>query len=202
MIVRAVLWDADGVLQQGPRSWHDALAPAIGGDRVAAFGDAVWQRLEPALAGEIDMAAHVGEVIDAQGLGDAREAILAVWRRIEPLPESRDLVAAVRASGVPCYLATNQDTLRASGMRTLLGYDELLDGSYYSCDVGVAKPAAGFFTAIADDLGLEPAQLLFLDDQPENVEGAREVGLAAELWHHSSGLAVLTALLAGHGVSV
>jgi putative hydrolase of the HAD superfamily len=200
--VRAVLWDADGVLQQGPGSWEDALGSVIGSDAVAPFGEAVWQLLEPALTGEIDMAAHVGQVIDAQGLGDSREAILEVWQRIEPLPESRDVVSAVRAGGVGCYLATNQDTLRAAHMRRRLAYDVLLDGSYYSCDLGTAKPLAGFFTAIADDLGLRPSQLLFVDDLPENVAGARAVGLAAELWHHRSGIDALTTRLAAHGIEV
>ena len=90
----------------------------------------------------LDMAAHVEEVIAARGLADRRSQILDFWGRIEPLPQTRDLVTAVRAAGVPCYLATNQDNLRASYMRRLLGYDELLDGTYYSCEVGAAKPEA------------------------------------------------------------
>ncbi len=38
-----------------------------------------------------------------------------------------------------------------------------------------------------DGLGIQPEEGLFLDDRPENVEGARAVGLQAELfvsWEH------------------
>ncbi len=193
--VRAVLWDADGVLQAGPSSWADAFGDALG-ERVEV-AEEFFAVLDEALAGRVDMAAHVGEVLERHGLTDRRERTLGVWGRIEPLTPTRDLVAALR---VPSYLATNQDTLRATCMRRQLGYDELLAGAYYSCDLGVAKPEAAYFEAILADLGLPAAEVLFIDDTAANVDGARAVGLRAEVWHHDEGLPALSALLAGHGL--
>lgn len=199
--VRAVLWDADGVLQQGVPSWPGVYGELLG-DQVDAFGAAVWGRLEDALAGRFDMAEHVNEVIGDLHLTDRRDAILDVWGMIDPLVQSREVVRSVRGNGTSCYLATNQDTLRASHMRSLMEYDDLLDGSYYSCELGVAKPAAEFFFAVAEDLGMRQSELLFVDDQPENVAGARAVGLRSERWHHTDGIDALTAHLAAHGIHV
>jgi len=139
-------------------------------------------------------------VIAEQGLSDQRAAILDFWGRIEPLPQTRELVTAVRAAGVPCYLATNQDNLRASYMRRLLGYDELLDGAYYSCEVGAAKPEVAYFLHIADDLGVAPRELVFVDDAPVNVDAAAEIGVAAVLWDHEQGIDVLRERLTALGV--
>lgn len=85
-------------------------------------------------------------------------------------------------------------------MRKATPYEEILDGSYYSCDIGVAKPAAAFFEHIVTDFGLAPAQVLFLDDQPENVAGARSAGLNAEQWTHDDGVARLRDILDAHGI--
>ena len=199
MAPRAALWDADGVLQHGVPSWPGVFADVVGND-VDTFAAAVWADLDAALAGDLDMAAHVEQVIAEQGLSDQRSAILDFWGRIEPLPQTRELVTEVRAAGVPCYLATNQDNLRASYMRRLLGYDELLDGTYYSCEVGAAKPAAPYFLHIADDLGVAPRELVFVDDSPVNVEAAAELGVAAVLWDHEQGVDVLRERLTALGV--
>lgn len=193
--VRAVLWDADGVLQAGPASWADAFGEALGKRVVVA--EEFFSILDDALAGRVDMETHVTEVLDRHGLTDRREQTLEVWGRIDPLAEVRDLVAELP---VPSYLATNQDNLRAACMRRQLGYDELLAGAYYSCDLGLAKPDAAYFEAVLADLDLPAADVLFVDDSPANVDAARDVGLRAEVWHHEQGVDSLRSLLAGHGL--
>ncbi len=194
-MIRAVLWDADGVLQTGPMSWDAAFGEALG--ERAEVAHEFFALLDDALAGRVDMEAHVREVLARHDLDHAREDTLAVWGRIEPLAEIRDLVAELP---VPSYLATNQDNLRAACMRRQMGYDALLAGAYYSCDLGVAKPRAAYFEAILDDLGLAAEEVLFVDDTAGNVEAAREIGLRAEVWHHEQGVPQLRALLAAHGL--
>jgi putative hydrolase of the HAD superfamily len=198
-VPKAVLWDADGVLQQGFPAWPGVFADLVG-DRADEFGGLVWDDLELALAGGLDMGAHVDAVIEDLGLTDRRDAIRDIWGMIDPLPASRELVAAVRAAGTPCYLATNQDSLRASYMRGRLGYDEVLDGSYYSCEVGAAKPDARYFLHIADHLALAPRELVFVDDLAANTEAAAELGIAAVLWHHDQGVDELRDRLTALGV--
>ena len=195
---KAVLWDADGVLQRGIASWDERFSDAVDG-KVEAFEAVVWGELELALTGQLDMVAHVHQAIEDLGITD-RDAVFGLWRLLDPVPESRDLVTSLRSSGVPCYLATNQDNLRASTMRELMGYDDLLDGSYYSCEVGAAKPDAAYFLHIADDLGVVPRELVFVDDAPVNVDAAAELGVAAVLWQYDEGIDVLRERLGAVGV--
>lgn len=85
-------------------------------------------------------------------------------------------------------------------MRTNTPYSETLDGAYFSCDIGAAKPSAAFFEHIVTDLALAPGHLLFLDDQPKNVVGARSAGLNAEQWTHDDGATRLRDILNAHGI--
>lgn len=185
--VRAVLWDADGVLQDTPPGTWD-LAVTV----VSEFPDA--------LTGAAIDEAGIRAVAAAQGLGDRIDDVLSVWRTFDVLQPTVEVVARVRSAGIPCYLATNQDAYRASCMQELAPYGEVLDGTYYSCDLRAAKPSTAFFAHIAADLGVAPEHLLFIDDQPANVEGARSAGLSAERWKHSDGVERLRALLDEHGI--
>ena len=44
------------------------------------------------------------------------------------------------------------------------------------------KPEAEIYHDAIAGLGVEPDEALFLDDRPENVEGARAVGIHAEIF--------------------
>jgi putative hydrolase of the HAD superfamily len=52
---------------------------------------------------------------------------------------------------------------------------------FNSFDLGKGKRDPSIFEDVAEALGLEPEQVLFIDDLPDNVERARERGLKAWL---------------------
>ena len=143
---------------------------------------------------------RIRAVADAMGLAGRVDDVLSVWWTFDVVQPVLEIVARVRVAGVSCYLATNQDAYRAACMRDRAPYDEILDGAYYSCEIGSAKPSAVFFEHIASDLGLAPGQLLFIDDQPANVSGARSAGLNAECWTHGDGSERLRKLLDAYGL--
>jgi putative hydrolase of the HAD superfamily len=79
-----------------------------------------------------------------------------------------------------------------------LGYGQLLDGAFYSYELGVAKPDPAYFTTILDRLDVPGGQVLFVDDRLDNVESARSIGLRAEVWSYVDGLDVLRGHLKQH----
>ncbi len=62
------------------------------------------------------------------------------------------------------------------------GLDRYVDGFFASCSLGVAKPDPRAFQMALKGLGLAPEETLYLDDDPENVEAARRLGLRAEVY--------------------
>ena len=182
-----MLWDADGVLQSTrPGTWD--LAVRV----VEQFPDALTGA--PLDEGRIRAAAA------GLGLGDRAEEILAVWSTFDLLAPTFEVVAATRSAGIPCHLASNQDAHRARAMRAQEPYTAAFARLYFSCDIGVAKPSRAFFDHVVADLGVGPGELLFLDDQPANVTGARAAGLVAEQWSHEDGIGRLRTILVDHGV--
>jgi putative hydrolase of the HAD superfamily len=195
--VRHVLLDADGVMQDLPGGWRAALDPFLGA-RSEEFVAALADDEQACLLGEPFLPV-LGALLERFGVtAPAAEVHAAVWERIEVAPDSVAVVRELRADGLGVHLATNQNPERAAYMRRSLGYGELFDGTFYSCEVGAAKPEPAYFAAALATLGAAPDEVLFVDDSARNVEGARSAGLRAELWHLDRGHDVLRGLLAAH----
>jgi len=202
--VEAVLWDADGVLQHLPDGWEASMRPVVGHlvDDVESFLAEAFAAERPALTGEARWIEVLPELLDKWGLADSFDDAMRVWLTIEPVTETRELVESLRAAGVGCYLATNQDEHRGRHMHTTLGYGDLLDDCFYSYELGVAKPDPAYFTTVLERLGLPAGGVLFVDDNDVNVASARSVGLRAECWHVRDGVAALVDHLRRHGLPV
>ena len=198
--VTAVLWDADGVLQQVPSSWFELLGGVLGHEESLALLDLLLPQMDQAIRGFVAMTDRLPAALDQRGLSRHAEEVSEVWGTIDPLEPARELVRELRAAGFGCHLATNQDDLRTSYMRARMGYDELLDRCFYSCEIGAAKPDEEFFRRVAEELGVELGELLFVDDTLENVHAAQAYGLPAVFWHHRDGVEALRDRLAEHGV--
>jgi putative hydrolase of the HAD superfamily len=64
------------------------------------------------------------------------------------------------------------------------GFEDLTDDLVYSHEVGLLKPDPRIFELAATRLGVQPEEIVFLDDQPGHVEAARAAGWQAV--HHVS----------------
>jgi putative hydrolase of the HAD superfamily len=202
-MIRAILFDADGVVQRPPAQERRAWQELIGAGRdVDEFVAAVFEVEHAALEGGSDFVAGLSRLlVEWHCHGTLKEA-LAAWTMIEPDAGVTGIVQVLRRSGLTCCLTTNQESHRASYMSVQLGYRDLFDREFYSCRMGIAKPAPAYFRTIVDELDVSPASVLFLDDHEANVSSARKAGLnAVQFLLHSDSLN-LTRTLADFGVHV
>lgn len=86
------------------------------------------------------------------------------------------------ASALPCFCYTNtnpthQTEWQANYSDALLPFRKV----YVSSDIGRRKPDASSFNWVANDMGYDPTEIQFIDDSPENVAGARRVGMSSIL---------------------
>ena len=58
-------------------------------------------------------------------------------------------------------------------------FEDAFDAMIISAEVGVMKPDARIFQIALEKLGVSPSESVFLDDFPENVVGARAIGMQA-----------------------
>ena len=87
------------------------------------------------------------------------------------------VVRDLRAAGVRTGLLSN--SWGFSYDRTLL--DELFDPIVISGEVGMRKPEKRIFDLAVDRLGLQPSDVVFVDDAEPNLVGARAAGLRTVL---------------------
>ena len=78
------------------------------------------------------------------------------------------------------------------------GFTSMVELAIYSHEEGIHKPDPRIFAIAAERLGVPPAEIVFLDDLPANVDAARACGLQAVLFTSTpQAIADIEALLQG-----
>ena len=173
--VRALILDADGVVQHPSLQWLAGWLPL---GRPGLF-PALSRVEKRTLAGGIEFEPLIAQVLAERRLDLTVDEVLAHWCRIDVDERMLALVDRVRAAGVLTAMGTNQNPARGRYMLDNLPYAEHFDALFHSWQIGYAKPDPAFFTHIVETLGVEPGEAVFVDDMVENVRGAREAGLQA-----------------------
>jgi putative hydrolase of the HAD superfamily len=141
--------------------------------------------------GEVTSEAFAGEFCGLLGAEVPYETFAAAWADIFRLNEPvAALARGLKDRGYPLVLGSNTNELHATHFRrqfaaALAPFDALV----LSYEVGHIKPSAAFYHACARAAGTPPADCVFIDDLPENVEGARSAGLKGVLYRDVSSLA-------------
>jgi putative hydrolase of the HAD superfamily len=119
------------------------------------------------------------------------------WDR-GPLPGALELLDLLKPRFLVACLSNNNDLhWRRLCENTTL--PAKFDRCYLSHEIGHMKPDRAAFDHVVRDLGVAPGRILFLDDNPECVEGARAAGLAA---CRACGVEGVRGALASFGVTV
>lgn len=98
--------------------------------------------------------------------------------------EDADLVAFVRTLQ-PHYklgLLSNAYPGTREWMQEYHTFLDLFEISFFSAEAGMRKPEPEFFHLILDAMQVEPKKTLFVDDFPENIAGAQQLGMQT-LWY-------------------
>jgi putative hydrolase of the HAD superfamily len=198
-----VLFDADGVVQTFEEGWLTQTATLSGSPEGSEdFVRELFAAEQPCLRGDGDFPAVIAQLLARWSSRHTVDEVLGMFRRIEPFPETLDLVGRLRASGIACHLASNQEPQRSTYMSRDLGYSELFDAEHYSWDIGAMKPEADYYERVGARIPHATSSLLFIDDRPENVTAARAAGWRAERYYYREGLDALKDLLARNGLQV
>jgi 2-haloacid dehalogenase len=88
-----------------------------------------------------------------------------------------EILAEVKAAGLPCYALSNMEPDAFRVRRTRFPFMDWFDGHVISGLEGVAKPDPRIFEILLRRHGLRPERTVFIDDQARNIAAARELGL-------------------------
>ncbi len=93
------------------------------------------------------------------------------------------LIQKLRARGIRCFVATNQEKYRAQYLRETMGLANWFDGFFASADLGYKKPKIEFYRELTKRAGItDLANTWFFDDTEANIVTAKEFGIQAHLY--------------------
>ena len=95
------------------------------------------------------------------------------------IPGTVDLLAELRAAGVPLFALTNWSAETFVHARERFEFLGWFDGVVVSGEERLVKPDPRLFRRPLDRFALAPEATLFVDDSPANVTAARRLGMDA-----------------------
>jgi putative hydrolase of the HAD superfamily len=198
----AVVFDLFGVIASGlsPIGRAEILAAAgLPTDRTEKFWGAYWE-LRPAydrgrLSGP-DYWSSVADAVDAT-FSRARIAELIAadcgsWRAVDP--RMLDLLGTLARSGLTLGLLSNIPPDIADEFLKRHAWLDRFAVLGLSCRIGLVKPEPAAFEWCIRALGIEPAEILFVDDREENVRAAQACGMQVHLFTDAATFAQYIAL--------
>ena len=182
MPIRAVVFDIGGVLEVTPRTrWREGWAARFG-LTPAAFEQRTGAIFEPGATGAASLQEIERRTAAEFGLSEADLASLMddVWA--EYLGTLNRELAAYFAGLRPRYrtgILSNSFVGAREREQALYGFEDMCDTIVYSHEVGWRKPDPRVYHAVCDRLETPAGDTVLVDDVPENVAGARAVGMQA-----------------------
>jgi 2-haloacid dehalogenase len=177
---RAVVFDVGAVLiDWNPRYLYRQLF-----DDEAAMERFLARVCTPEWNARLDAGRPFAEAVEELAAQHPRQAdLIRAYRDrwVEMLGgEIEGTVAIVRelhAAGVPVYALSNWSAETYPLTRPLYPFIDELDGILISGQVGVAKPDPAIYRRFLERFGLDPGDMVFVDDSAANVATARSLGI-------------------------
>jgi putative hydrolase of the HAD superfamily len=188
MAGKVLMMDVDGVLVSGrPSDGRHLFAElqadlGLSPDRLRqTFFTPFWEAI---VTGREGLTERLTPVLAEIAPKVSAERLIAYWFENDSRVDQAVLSAVkhYRDRGLPVFLATNQEHLRADYLMRQVGLGAHVDGIIYSAALGHRKPSAEFFERAAAIAAAAPEDIVLVDDTLANVEAARQAGWHAVHW--------------------
>lgn len=185
-MIKAIIFDADGmVIKKGPRFSDylekDSVIPVV------ITKDFFENEFQDCLVGKADLKEELSKYIEKWGwtrtVNDLLDYWFSVGKNVDP--DMISTIEKLRSEGILCYLATNQEKYRTEYfIRSEMDFGNVFDNVFSSAYIGFKKPQTEFFNHIMNSLpeGTERNEVMFWDDDEDNVKEAEQFGFQANLY--------------------
>lgn len=187
-MIEAVLFDVDGVLLS-TGSFGSQLMQESGLTRAEV--DAFWRGpFVQCTLGNSDLREEFQSFLGGSNYPGTVDDCLQSWFTSDSSwdEDALEVVKALGARGMPCHVASNQESHRATFLEDTLRASNSFVSFFFSCRLNARKPNLEFYEQVTRILCVHPSAILFVDDQSANVEAARKAGWNAELYESGDNL--------------
>jgi putative hydrolase of the HAD superfamily len=181
--VRWLLCDYGEVLTLPQPAADMALLEGAAGRSDGAFWDAYWQHRPAYDRATVTVDAYWAGVLGEPVERAAIEALIALdvasWLHLNP--PAVEAVGRARQRGLRLALLSNAPHEVADAVDAA-EFAAMFEQRIFSCRLGLVKPEPAIYAGALELLGADPADVIFVDDRPANVEAARALGIRAHLF--------------------
>ena len=200
-MIKAVVFDVDGVILKY-NLFSDRYCKRFNLSRevLAPF---FRNEFRKSVIGEVDIKKLLKKYIDEWKWNRSIDELMAYGlSEDEGNEEMIQLIKQLNQKGVKTYIGSNQERHRAEHIQLQLGMRKFFAATFFSHAFGVKKPDREFFLRIFKEIkknikNLKKDQVLFVDDQEENVISARVLGFKIHHYRDLSRLKKQIAHLTG-----
>lgn len=191
-MIKAVVFDMDGVLCRYRRERRLALLASWSGRSADAIQAAIWRSGYEDAAERGDLSADDYLKGFGERMGYALSAAQWVEARRVAIEPDWTVLSLARQLGAsrPVGMFTNNPLLLKRHFAEVFPAAADIFGAraVFSAELGRSKPEPEAFRRLAAHLAMAPEDVLYFDDDAAYVEGAREAGLAAHLVGGAAGV--------------
>ena len=175
-----VIFDCDGVLVDSERPMHEELRALLAEHGLDLSLAAC---LDAFMGLSIDALLHSARNMGAELPADFRSRLYArvharLARGTNLIPGVADLIARLRATGIPMCVASNGSEAKMELMLEQHGlWTQFRDHCYSAQTLGVAKPDPRLLQTALHGSGVSAAQAVVIEDSVTGIESSRRAGV-------------------------
>ena len=184
MPIEAVIFDYGKVLSNSEDPDAQRRLIALTGLERPAFDRHYWRHRHAYDQGLLNGRTYWAQVATDSGLSftpdqidDLIETDVLMWTSLNE--EMLCWVIALQEANIKTAILSNMGEDILAYMRQEFGWLAHFQHHTWSCELGICKPDPAIYLHTCEKLRVAPQQTLFLDDKPENIAAAAEVGLNA-----------------------
>ena len=142
----------------------------------ATFQSPVWDERDRGLYEE-DVYLKQFQELDPEDAEDIEKVIRGTGGTIHKRPYADTWVKYLKSKGYHLYILSNYASYMIDHTKKELTFRKEMDGEVFSCYVNQLKPEPEIYQTILDKYQLKPEESVFIDDRPENCQGAQKQGI-------------------------
>jgi inorganic pyrophosphatase len=186
--IKAICFDLDGVFftPKGKNSFHNALINEYGVSK-EIIDELMYRSPEMAqlVRGKISTTDFWNKVREITGITATDEELTQRW--VRDYEVDNDVLQAVKnakSQGYKTCVCTNNNGIRLPVLIERYDLNSLFDVIVSSHEIGFTKPSKEIFQTLLDGLSISGQELVYSDDNPERLLGAKELGIHTFQFHN------------------
>lgn len=152
-----------------PEEYHDILMNEV-------FDSDLWHRLDGGTLRHDEAISLVLPRIPKSTRPLIEEMLSDFYSYMPPFPQMYEFIKRIKDAGYNVYLLSNA-TPRFFDNYLNIPALTLMDGFFVSCVYKMLKPQKEIYEAFCNKFSLNPEECFFIDDLPQNIEGAKNYGM-------------------------